>query len=166
MGIWEYVCLNVSQGLWWLGVAFQIICASYCYQVTYVCFSVCFDLNEFTFCYILAGEELFKDVSYFWSFHQPKCFRHACWSEDVRSRGTQGGRRRRLDCYPRQGASYYLNLSTFQPDRPVLQVYDISAFLAEHPGGAAILEENSGTRTETLLHFNSIESLHIILILI
>ena len=24
------------------------------------------------------------------------------------------------------------------------QVYDVSAFLAEHPGGAAILEENSG----------------------
>ena len=55
-----------------------------------------------------------------------------------------------MDCYPRQGASYYLNFSAFKPDRPVLQVYDISAFLAEHPGGAAILEENSGTRTETL----------------
>ena len=59
-----------------------------------------------------------------------------------------------MDCYPRQGASFYLNLSTFLPDRPVLQVYDISAFLAEHPGGAAILEENSGTRTKTLLLLN------------
>ena len=27
-----------------------------------------------------------------------------------------------------------------------LQVYDVSAFLAEHPGGAAILEENSGVQ--------------------
>ena len=71
-----------------------------------------------------------------------------------------------MDCYPRQGASFYLNLSTFQPDRPVLQVYDISAFLAEHPGGAAILEENSGARTETLPLLNSIESLHILILIL
>ena len=71
-----------------------------------------------------------------------------------------------MDCYPRQGASYYLNFSTFQPDRPVLQVYDISAFLAEHPGGAAILEENSGARTETLPLLNSIESLHILILIL
>ena len=71
-----------------------------------------------------------------------------------------------MDCYPRQGASYYLNLSSFQPDRPVLQVYDISAFLAEHPGGAAILEENSGARTETLPLLNSIESLHILILIL
>ena len=72
-----------------------------------------------------------------------------------------------MDCYPRQGgASFYLNLSTFLPDRPVLQVYDISAFLAEHPGGAAILEENSGARTETLPLLNSIESLHILILIL
>ena len=71
-----------------------------------------------------------------------------------------------MDCYPRQGASCYLNLSTFQPDCPVLQVYDISAFLAEHPGGAAILEENSGARTETLPLLNSIESLHILILIL
>ena len=59
-----------------------------------------------------------------------------------------------------------MNLSTFQPDRPVLQVYDISAFLAEHPGGAAILEENSGARTETLPLLNSIESLHILILIL
>ena len=71
-----------------------------------------------------------------------------------------------MDCYPRQGVSYYLSLSAFQPDRPVLQVYDISAFLAEHPGGAAILEENSGARTETLPLLNSIESLHILILIL
>ena len=59
-----------------------------------------------------------------------------------------------------------MNLSTFLPDRPVLQVYDISAFLAEHPGGAAILEENSGARTETLPLLNSIESLHILILIL
>ena len=29
-----------------------------------------------------------------------------------------------------------------------IQVYDVSAFLAEHPGGAAILEENSGVHNK------------------
>ena len=71
-----------------------------------------------------------------------------------------------MDCYSRQGASYYLSLSTFQPGRNLLQVYDISAFLAEHPGGAAILEENSGARTETLPLLNSIESLHILILIL
>ena len=32
----------------------------------------------------------------------------------------------------------------YQTHFSILQVYDVSAFLKEHPGGAAILEENSG----------------------
>ena len=49
-------------------MAFQIICASYCYQVTYVCFSVCFDLNEFTFCYIWLVKNFLRTYHTFEAF--------------------------------------------------------------------------------------------------